>query len=71
MWYGYIVLFIKCKSYIIYVFIADDQDIADFLGDEIAAEKGNLTKADLPGGGFEVKTEGAEVTFTKQVGAEK
>jgi len=49
----------------------NDQDIADFLGDEIAAEKGNLTKADLPGGGFEVKTEGAEVTFTKQVGAEK
>merc|ERR1712051_952486 len=40
-------------------------------GDEIAAEKGNLTKADLPGGGFEVKTEGAEVTFTKQSGAEK
>ena len=55
----------------LYVFIADDQDIADFLGDEIAAEKGNLTKADLPGGGFEVKTEGAEVTFTKQSGAEK
>ena len=64
-------MFIECKSYILYVFIADDQDIADFLGDEIAAEKGNLTKADLPGGGFEVETKGAEVTFTKQSGAEK
>jgi len=49
----------------------NDQDIGEFLGDEIAAEKGNLRKLDLPGSGFEVKTEGAEVTFTKTAGNEK
>jgi len=49
----------------------NDQDIGEFLGDEIAAEKGNLRKLDLPGSGFDVKTEGAEVTFTKTSGNEK
>ena len=42
-----------------------------FLSDEIAAEKGNQKKLDLPGAKFEVKTEGAELTFTKNVGHEK
>lgn len=43
----------------------------EFLGDEIAAEKSNLKSLELPGSGFEVKTEGAEVTFTKNAGSEK
>ena len=50
--------------------IADDQDIYEFLGDEIAAEKGNLKNLRTPSG-FEVKTEKAEVTFTKNDGSEK
>lgn len=49
----------------------NDQDIAEFLGDEIAAEKSNLKKLELPGSGFEVKGEGSEVTFTKNMGNEK
>ena len=49
----------------------DDEDIASFLNDEIAAEKGNLKRAEIPKGNFEVKTDGAEVTFTKTSGNEK
>jgi len=49
----------------------NDQDIGEFLADEIAAEKGNLRKLELPGEGFEVKSDGAEVTFTKTLGSEK
>ena len=52
-------------------FLADDDDIASFLNDEIAAEKGNLKRAEIPKGNFEVKTDGAEVTFTKTSGNEK
>jgi len=47
-----------------------DSDLAEFLTEEIAAEKGNLKAAkDIPG--FEVKKEGAELTFTKSHGQEK
>jgi len=49
----------------------NDDDIASFLNDEIAAEKGNLKRAEIPKGNFEVKTDGAEVTFTKTSGNEK
>ena len=59
------------KNYLLFILITDDQDIAEFLGDEIAAEKSNLKKLELPGSGFEVKSEGSEVTFTKNMGNEK
>jgi len=50
---------------------SQDSDIAGFLKDEIAAEKGNAKKLVVPGQGFAVETEGAELTFTKKVGDEK
>jgi len=49
----------------------NDEDIGTFLSDEIAAEKGNFKRPEIPKGGFEVKTDGAEVTFTKSSGNEK
>lgn len=49
----------------------NDQDIGEFLADEVAAEKGNLRKLELPDAGFEVQSDGAEVTFTKTSGSEK
>ena len=56
-------IFIEC--------VLDDQDIVEFLADEIAAEKSNQKNLELPGSGFELKTEGAEVTFSKSLGSEK
>ena len=56
-------IFIEC--------VPDDQDIVEFLADEIAAEKSNQKNLELPGSGFELKTEGAEVTFSKSLGSEK
>ena len=53
------------------LFDIDDDDIGTFLSDEIAAEKGNFKRPEIPPGGFEVKTDGAEVTFTKSSGKEK
>ena len=50
---------------------ADDQDMVEFLADEIAAEKSNQKSLELPGSGFAVKTEAAEVTFSKSTGNEK
>jgi len=50
---------------------SQDSDIAGFLKEEIAAEKSNAKKLVVPGQGFAVETEGAEVTFTKKVGDEK
>lgn len=49
----------------------NDGDIADFLKEEIVAERGNLKKLSMPGQGFQVKQEGAELTFTKTQGDEK
>jgi len=44
----------------------NNTDMAEFLKDEINAEKGNLKKLVAPGGqAFQVKHEGAELTFTK------
>ena len=46
-----------------------DGEIAEFLTEEIAAEKQNLKAAlDIPG--FTVKKEGSELTFTKVHGNE-
>lgn len=47
-----------------------DGDIAKFLKDEIATEKQNQKK-EVALEGFEVKTEGAEVTLTKSLAGEK
>jgi len=49
-----------------------ESDLAGFLKEEIAAEKANAKKLVLPGQGFTVKQDGAEVTFTKAgAGGEK
>jgi len=49
-----------------------ESDLAGFLKEEIAAEKANAKKLVLPGQGFTVKQEGAELTFTKAgAGGEK
>lgn len=50
---------------------AQDSDIAAYLKDEISAEKSNAKKLVMPGQGFSVKHEGAEVTFTKKAGDDK
>jgi hypothetical protein len=44
--------------------------LAEFLTEEINTERGNLKKA-TPIPGFTVKTEGAELTFSKNFGNEK
>ena len=55
---------------LIFLFFPVDSDLVEFLTEEIAAEKGNQKALkDLPG--FEVKKEGAELTFTKAHGLEK
>jgi len=47
----------------------NDADMAEFLKDEITAEQNNLKKLVVPGqGAFQVKQEGAELTFTKTSG---
>ena len=51
-------------------YILADGELAEFLNEEIAAEKQNLRAAlDIPG--FTVKKEGAELTFEKTHGSEK
>jgi len=50
---------------------SQDSDIASFLKDEISAEKSNAKKLVVPGQGFAVEQDGAEITFTKKVGDEK
>ena len=47
-----------------------DASLAEFLTEEINTEKNNLKKA-TPIPGFTVKTEGAELVFTKEHGNEK
>lgn len=51
-------------------FVEADSSLAEFLTEEINTEKNNLKKA-TPIPGFTVKTEGAELVFTKEHGNEK
>ncbi len=51
-------------------FSSADEDLAQFLSDEIAAEKQNLSQ--LPSvNGFRAEQDGSELTFTKESGGEK
>jgi len=50
---------------------AQDSDMTSYLRDEISAEKGNARKPVMPGQGFSVAHDGAEVTFTKTAGEDK
>lgn len=47
-----------------------DSELASFLAEEIAAEKSSQKKA-LDISGFDVKKDGADLTFTKNIGGEK
>ena len=54
----------------LFALVLADSDLVEFLSEEIASEKSNQKPiTDIPG--FETKKEGAELTFTKNLGNEK